>query len=98
MPVNVESVTYESGVQLLQNYPNPAVDNTRIQYRLDETMDITFEVYDMAGKLVYTEDMGNVPAGVVQNIDFNVSALSSGMYTYSIVSENTRVTRKLTVQ
>ena len=63
----MEDVTYESGVQLLQNYPNPAVDNTRIQYRLDETMDITFEVYDMAGKLVYTEDMGNVPAGAVQN-------------------------------
>ncbi|MCA1763664.1 MAG: T9SS type A sorting domain-containing protein [Cryomorphaceae bacterium] len=95
---DVDDVTYESGVQLLQNYPNPAVDNTRIQYRLDETMDITFEVYDMAGKLVHTEDMGNVPAGAVQNFEFNVSALSSGMYTYSIVSENTRVTRKLTVQ
>ncbi|HKL02999.1 MAG TPA: T9SS type A sorting domain-containing protein, partial [Cryomorphaceae bacterium] len=64
----------------------------------DETMDITFDVYDMAGKLVYTEDMGNVPAGVVQNIEFDVNALSSGVYTYSIVSNDTRVTRKLTVE
>lgn len=95
---DVDDVTYESGVQLLQNYPNPAVDNTTIQFRLDEAMDVQFEVYDMAGKLVYTEDKGNIPAGAVQIFDFNVNALSSGVYTYSIVSNDTRVTRKLTVK
>lgn len=94
---SVEEVSYESGVQLLQNYPNPFNDVTRIQYRLDETADVTFEVFDMAGKLVHSEDHGLVPAGIAQTFNFDRTGLSAGVYTYSIVSNGERVTRKLSI-
>jgi hypothetical protein len=94
----VEEVTYESGVQLLQNWPNPFNDVTRIQYRLDETSDVTFEVFDMSGRLVYAEDHGRIPAGIAQTFEFSSKSLSAGVYTYSIVANGERVTRKLTIE
>jgi len=94
----VEDVSYESGIQLLQNWPNPFNDVTRIQYRLDETSDVTFEVFDISGRLIYAEDHGRIPAGVAQTFEFDAKSMSSGVYTYSIVSNGERVTRKLTIE
>ncbi|HKK39426.1 MAG TPA: T9SS type A sorting domain-containing protein [Cryomorphaceae bacterium] len=96
--VSTDDVTYESGVKLTQNYPNPVVDNTMIQFQLDETSEVTFEVFDITGKIVYQKDYGNVPAMVAQVISFDGSALASGTYTYSIVTDNERVSRKMTIQ
>ena len=94
----VSQVTHESGVQLLQNWPNPFNDVTRIQYRLDETADVTFEVFDISGRLVHSEDHGRIPAGVAQTFEFSAKSLNAGVYTYSIVSNGERVTRKLTIE
>ncbi len=96
--LDVESVTYESGIKLIQNYPNPVVDNTLIQYQLDETSQASFEVMDMTGKLVYQKDLGMVPAGLANRFEFSASDLAPGVYTYSIVTENDRVTRKMMVE
>jgi len=96
--LSVDDVSYESGIQLLQNYPNPANDITRIQYRLDETSDVTFEVFDITGKLVHSEDHGRIPAGVAHTFNFDVNDLGAGVYTYGIVSNGERVTRKLIVE
>ena len=90
--------TKRNGIELTQNYPNPFNDVTRIQYRLDETSDVTFEVFDMSGRLVYAEDHGRIPAGIAQTFEFDAKSMSSGVYTYSIVSNGERVTRKLTIE
>lgn len=94
---SVEDLTYENGIQLLQNFPNPFNDITRIQYRLDETADVSFEVFDMAGKLLHAKDQGLVPAGIAQTFNFDRTGLSAGVYSYSIVSNGERVTRKLII-
>lgn len=96
--VNTEQLTYESGIKLTQNYPNPFTDNTMIQFQLDESSAVTFEVFDISGKLVYSQDFGNVPARTAQVFTFNREDLASGIYTYSIVTESERVSRKLTVE
>jgi len=49
--VNREEQKLE-GFDLLQNYPNPFGDGTVIEFRLEETMDLTLKIYDGAGKLV----------------------------------------------
>ena len=95
---SVDKVTYESGVQLLQNYPNPFRDLTRIQYRIDETSDVTFEVFDISGRLVYEEDHGTVPAGIAQTFNFDAKDFEAGVYTYSIVANGERVSRKLIIE
>ncbi len=96
--LSVESVTYESGIKLIQNYPNPVVGNTLIQYQLDETSQAKFEVLDMTGKLVHSQDLGMVPAGLANRLDFDATHLAPGVYTYSIVTANDRVTRKMMVE
>ncbi|MGB6037452.1 MAG: T9SS type A sorting domain-containing protein, partial [Cryomorphaceae bacterium] len=95
---NVSEVSYESGIKLVQNYPNPVRDNTMIQFQLDESSAVTFEVFDITGKLVHSEDLGNVPALTNQIIDFNRAGLASGTYTYGVVTETERLTRKLIIQ
>jgi hypothetical protein len=96
--LSVNDVSYESGIKLVQNFPNPVFDNTTIQFQLDETSDVTFEVFDITGKLVHSEDLGNVPALKNQRIDFNRAGLASGTYTYGVVTESERLTRKMIIQ
>lgn len=96
--VSTDFITVEHGIKLTQNYPNPVVDNTMIQFQLDNASPVTFQVFDISGKLVHSEDLGNVPALDARIIDFNSQGLSSGTYTYSIVTENDRVTRKMTIE
>lgn len=96
--VGLETVTIESGITLLQNYPNPFSDETRIQYSLDETQEASIEIHDLAGKLIISENLGMVSAGSANSYLLDGTALSAGIYTYSIVTPNTKVTRKLTVQ
>lgn len=95
--LSVSDVSYESGIKLTQNFPNPVVDNTTIQFQLDEVAAVTFEVFDITGKLVYSEDLGNVPALTNQLVDFNRAGLASGTYTYGVVTENERLTRKMII-
>ncbi len=94
---SVNDVTYESGITLLQNYPNPFNNVTRIQYSLDETQIASLEVRDITGKLIMANDLGMVSAGITNTYELNAGSLSAGVYTYSIVTANTQVTRKLTI-
>lgn len=98
MATSVDDVTYESGIKMTQNFPNPVVDNTRIQFQLDETSPVTFQVFDISGRLVFSEDLGNIPATTAHTIEFNREGFASGTYTYSIVTENDRVTRKMIIE
>jgi hypothetical protein len=94
---SVSDISYESGIKLTQNFPNPVVDNTRIQFQLDEAAAVTFEVFDITGKLVYSEDRGNVPALTNQMVDFNRAGLAAGTYTYGVATESERLTRKMII-
>ncbi|MCZ4408562.1 T9SS type A sorting domain-containing protein [Cryomorphaceae bacterium 1068] len=97
-PLNVPEISYESGIKLTQNYPNPVVDHTRIQFQLDEASAVTFEVFDITGKLVYSKDFGDVPALTNQVVDFNRADLAAGTYTYGVITETERLTRKMIIQ
>jgi hypothetical protein len=93
-----DQVSYDSGIVLKQNYPNPFVDQTQFQYRLDKTDDTRLEVFDITGKMVYAEDLGTRNAGIAYNYTFENQNLSAGTYTYSIVTSDARLTRKMTVK
>ncbi len=90
-------VSYESGIKLTQNYPNPFVDQTTIQYQLDEAGEASLEVFDITGKLMVAKNLGFVPAGQVNFYTLDRQGLAAGTYTYSIVTENSRVTRKMII-
>ncbi len=92
-------ITYNSGLipekfSISQNYPNPFNPSTKINYALAANTLVKITIYDMLGKEVKTLVNGNQLAGSYV-IDFNASALSSGVYYYNISTPQFTETRKM---
>ena len=94
--VGIEEADYQSGIGMGQNLPNPADGTTTIPYDLKEASTLTFEVHDMSGKLVATQAVGKRPAGT-HRLKFDASILNEGLYLYSLTTNGTRLTKRMTV-
>ncbi len=79
---------------LSQNYPNPFNPSTTIKYQIPEMNFVTLRVYDVLGRYVATLVNEEKPAGYYQ-IEFNASALSSGIYFYQFKTDNFCETKKM---
>ncbi len=69
------------------NYPNPFNQSTTFSFVLPHTQDVTFKVYNAAGRLVRTLHRSRLPPGP-HTIRFDASNLSSGLYIYQMITEN----------
>jgi hypothetical protein len=85
------------GFELFPAFPNPASDNTRIQFRLDQASEVTFELRDVTGKLVEVRDLGMQPAGY-NSLVVETAALGAGSYTATLVVNGAVSTQKLMVK
>jgi hypothetical protein len=79
---------------LNQNYPNPFNPETTISYSISEPATISLKVYDMLGKEVKTLVNEHQPTGSYK-IEFDASALSSGVYFYQLHGRDFGETRKM---
>lgn len=68
---------------LMQNYPNPFNAVTIIQYNLPVASDVSIAIYNILGRKVETLVNEFKQAGS-QNISFDASKMSSGIYFYSL--------------
>ncbi|MEO8210212.1 MAG: FG-GAP-like repeat-containing protein, partial [bacterium] len=93
--INSESST-PMDYQMFQNFPNPFNPVTMIKYSVaSENSKVLIKVYDMLGKEVSTLVDGKQNSGVYY-INFNASALPSGVYYYSFfVNDNLFQTKKM---
>jgi len=85
-----------NGLQLMQNIPNPALDQTTISYKVETPRAVSFEIYDLSGKLIEKHEMGTVSSGE-HTFTLNTSNLSSGVYSYTMVSNGVRLTKKMII-
>lgn len=83
-------------VQLQQNYPNPFNPTTSISFSVPEATFAEIAVYDILGRKLQTLLSERVQAGQ-HATTFDASTLSSGVYLYTLQTENQRLTRRLTV-
>ena len=76
--------------ELYQNYPNPFNPITSINYSLEKGYNgkVTITVYNEAGSTVQTLVNNKTQQGGKYSIEFNGSALASGIYYYGIKTEN----------
>ncbi|MCS6988499.1 MAG: NF038122 family metalloprotease [Chloroherpetonaceae bacterium] len=79
---------------LEQNYPNPFNPATTIQYELGETSDVKLRVFDVLGRDIATLIDARQSAGRYR-VEFNASALSSGVYFYRLETPSFSQTRKM---
>lgn len=94
--VAVNEVEAQLGLALLESMPNPATTNAVIQFELMQSKEVSLELRSLQGKLIVLEDFGALQAGLHRH-DVDVTELAAGQYTYSLVVDGVKVTRKLTV-
>ena len=79
---------------LEQNYPNPFNPITTIEYSIPQNSYVTLKVFNVLGKEVATLVNGQNEAGK-HTINFDASALNSGVYFYRIDAGNFVETKKM---
>ena len=85
---NVVEIGVPGKFNLSQNYPNPFNPTTKIDFEVPKDSKIKLVIYDVTGKEVQTLVNDNRAAGYY-TIDFNASNLSSGIYFYQLLADNT---------
>jgi len=81
---------------LNQNYPNPFNPTTNIQFELPKAAAVKLAVYSITGQLVAELVNEKLTSGS-HSIQFDATGLSSGVYIYSISSENFVSSKKMMV-
>ncbi len=94
-----ENEIQPEGYNLFQNYPNPFNPSTMISYYIPKTGLVKLQVFDVNGKQVRTL-VNNSQSSGRYNVNFNGTDdnginIPSGIYFYTLSSENFSETRKM---
>ena len=103
-----ELVAYEipAETELLSNYPNPFNPETWIPYRLAEDAFVTLIIYNGAGQVVRTLDVGHQTAAVYENRSKAIywdgrnelgEQVANGVYFYHLSAGDYSATRKMVI-
>ncbi len=92
----INSPGFFQGIKLGQCQPNPAGAETSIQYELQHNANVTFEMYDVLGKKVFSLNEGEQNKGK-HTIYVSTEKLASGTYYYSLKAGDNRITKKMVV-
>ena len=85
------------GDNAVRFYPNPAIDNATMELTVVQPGNAVVRIYDLSGKVVYTENMGRVAEGVhTRTID--CQQLQRGMYLVNVTIGGQKATSKLIVR
>ena len=101
-------IPYEipSETELLANYPNPFNPETWIPYRLAEDAFVTLTIYDTAGQIIRTLDIGHRIAAVYESRSKAIhwdgrnnlgEQVASGVYFYHFSAGEYSATRRMVI-
>ncbi len=83
-----------SSFALMQNYPNPFNPNTTIRFDIAKSSFVKITVYDLTGRQLEVLAAENLKAGEYE-VKWDAAKYSSGVYFYSIVTDNFVQTKKM---
>ena len=92
--------------ELLSNYPNPFNPETWIPYRLAEDAFVTLTIYDEAGRVVRTLDVGHRIAAAYESRSKAIywdgrndvgEGVASGVYFYTLTAGDYSATQKMVI-
>jgi hypothetical protein len=94
---SIEGIDAVNGITLSQNMPNPARDYTILVFNINQSNEeVSLEIHDMSGRLVQSQNFGKLAAGDYTEV-INTEALNAGIYLYSLVAGDSRVTKRMSV-
>ncbi|MBK7130193.1 MAG: T9SS type A sorting domain-containing protein [Crocinitomicaceae bacterium] len=76
-------------------YPNPASEQTNIEFNITSASDVTIQIVNTLGQVVYTNNMGEVNGA--QKVNVNTTDLEAGMYLINITVNGTVMTKRFSV-
>ena len=85
------------GFEMYHSFPNPTNAITTIQFNLDNASDVTFDMRDITGKVVYSLDLGTQSPGI-NSITVDASEFAAGAYIYTLTVNGERATDRLLVK
>ncbi|MBS1493235.1 MAG: T9SS type A sorting domain-containing protein [Bacteroidetes bacterium] len=94
LSVNQISSSVPDKFSLKQNYPNPFNPETKISFDVKNSTFASLKIFDMTGKEVKTLVNENISAGSYE-INFNASELNSGVYFYTLKTNEFTETKKM---
>ena len=80
----------------VKNYPNPVTNSTTFRYMLSQNSDTELWIFDIFGRPVYQYKAENESAGE-HEIEVSANYLNSGVYIYSLKTNNTIYKAKMLV-
>jgi hypothetical protein len=93
---SVQSAPRPTNVSLAQNYPNPFNPSTTIRFNTTKRGAVSLKVFDLLGSEVATVHQGLLDAGE-HTVQFDASALRSGVYVYRLDAEGKSFSRRMVV-
>ena len=94
--VGVDEIANMNGIELHQNTPNPTNGSTTIRFELTQSRNVSMEIRDLQGRLIDRMEQGQLPAGT-HSMNYQVDQLQGGIYTYTLVADGMRLTKKMIV-
>ena len=103
-PVLLE--TFALPLKLYQNYPNPFNPETWIPFEISQPSTVRLEIYDVSGRRIQTISLGDVESGRYLDRKSAIywdgksttgELVSSGIYFYSLVVNQQRLTKQMMV-
>jgi len=92
--VSVEEVA--STLSAFTIFPNPMSNTGTIQYSLEQTTQLQGNLFDAEGRLIRTENLGTLSAGMYTH-QLNVANLATGTYYYQLRTGEGSVTKRFIV-
>ncbi len=91
--INITNSNNPTEFSLSQNYPNPFNPTTSIRYDIPKNADVTFKIYDLLGKEVFS--IKEYKQAGSYEVKFDGSNLASGMYFYSMETNGYKDVKKM---
>lgn len=86
-----------SSVFNVNAYPNPAQNETSIEYTLGTSGNVVITINDITGREVIRMEQGNQTANSSKRVSINTSNLSNGAYFYNVIVNGVKQTNKLVI-
>jgi hypothetical protein len=78
------------------NWPNPFNAKTMISFTVGKPSNVTLEIYDILGRQLSRNDLGNFQAGE-HRLSWDGSQMVSGVYFYKVNADNNAAMGKMTI-